>query len=245
MKRWIHAKEEMNYLPIIIDRIDSITIVDNAMNYSPKDHKASISITSAKHASKDYASMSHEELLQLSKRERESIRNVEVLRKLDKAELSPQQRRELYQANSENFDVKINQLKQILTKLKECNKFYLWGTDKNDSFIDEIQSLGGDVTSKDAKNIIRQLHIKDFSYGTYSYLDTNWNSLLIVFEYKGDYTFKGDPEEHTKDVTVTDLDLYIKIDVDTVTNRGIGVMSFHHPEGKMQHPYSDYPIEKE
>jgi len=29
------------------------------------------------------------------------------------------------------------------------------------------------------------------------------------------------------------------MDVDTVTDRGIGVMSFHYPEGKMRHLYPD------
>lgn len=246
MKKWVHAKQDLNLIQIHIDRIESITVVDNAANYSPKDFKASISITSAKAASRDYASMSHDELMQLSKKERESIHNVEILRKLNKNELSPQQQRELYQANSEHFyDMKIKDIKAILQKLKECKKFYLWGTDKNDSFIDEIQELGGDVTAKDIKNIIHNLHVRNFSSYTYSYLDVNWNSLLIVFRYYGDYTFKGDPEEDTTDVEVADLELYIKIDIDKVTNRGIGVMSFHHPERSMKLPHADYPIEKE
>ena len=65
-----------------------------------------------------------------------------------------------------------------------------------------------------------------------------------MFEYNKPYTFS--PKNKDSDpVTVNGLNIYIKIDVDTESEEGYAVMSFHEPEGKMNHPYKDYPIDKE
>lgn len=240
MKKWIHATENLSIQDIQIDKIISVVLVDDVRDYYPKDKY----IFADERI--DYTAYTRQQLLQLPKREFENISNIRVLRKLDVKDLNPMQKRIVEQANKENFQDTIKKVKEILTRLKNCHAFHIDPTAKNDSFVQEIFELGGSVTDIDARNIIHSLHVKDYSYSTLSYLDKNWNSLLMIFGYNRPYTFKpieGDPT--SKPVTIESADLYIKIDVETSTRNGYTAMSFHHPDFKLNYPYKDYPIDKE
>lgn len=237
MKRYIHSAEE-NINSLEITEIVSIVLVDDVEDYNPREEVV--------FASKgvNYSNLTREQLLQLPKKELERIHDVEVLRKLKRDELTLNQYMELSNANKENFVDTIKKVKEILLKLKSKNKVFITWSQKNQSFADKLAEMGADITDVDARNILRQLHVKDYSYSTLSYLDRNWNALLMVFEYKGPYTFKS-VEEGGHDVTVDSLSVYIKIDVDNETKKGYAVMSFHDPEFDLKHPYKDYLIDKE
>lgn len=238
MKRWVHASQDAN-LTLNLDVVTSITLVDNVFEFDPRNHQRSISIESANQIRDDYSSMTREQLLSLPRKDLDAIQDITVLRKLKVDELNLAQKLLVARANSEYRDESSPaEVKQILQKIKECKTYFIWRSAKNDSFAKEVEKLGGEVDNSDLRKIVRQLDVSDFTEFRLSYLDVNWNSLLIVLEYRGSYTFKA-LEDDGEPVTVTDLDLYIKIDVDNIDGRGVGAMSFHHPEFKMKHPYTD------
>lgn len=240
MKRYVHAVDIDDTILDLI-KVTSITLVDNAFDFEPRNHEASISVTSAKKLKKDYSNMTREQLLnELTEKELANIKDVTVLRKLKKDELTLDQQILVGQANEKYSDKSSpREIQKVLDKLKQCKSFFIWGTTKNKSFYHEIEELGGQVDNSDLKKIIKMLEVKDFTEFTLSYLDTNWNSLLMVAEYRGEYTFKADDEDG-QDVTIKNLDLYIKIDINGLDGEGVGAMSFHHPDYKMKHPHANY-----
>ena len=236
MKRWIHASNEL--LDLGFDKIVSLVLTDDFNSYNPRDSR----VYAAKQL--DYSTLTREQLLQLPKRELESIHDVNILRKLNRSELSIQQQIEVSKSNQENFIVPIKKVKEVLQMLKDCSSVHIWDTEKNQTFFDEIWNMGGKVTDEDARNIASSLHVSDYCYSTYSYLDVNWNNLLMVFSYDRSYTFKSRNDSHNS-VTIQAMDLYLKIDIDRETRLGYAVMSFHKPEFNLKHPYNNYPIDKE
>lgn len=236
MKKYIHSASDI--VDVEIDEIVSIVFVDDVNNYSPREDVVLAS------NGVNYNTFTREQLLQLDPKVLSRINDIEVLRELKKEELTPIQYMELRNANEENFTSTIKKVKEVLSKLKKKNKVFIGWSSKNESFANEIAELGSELTDKDAKNIIRSLNVKDYSYSTYSYLDRNWNALLMVFEYNQPYTFKA-ADESDQDVTVESMNVYIKIDVETETRKGYAVMSFHHPEFRLNHPYKDYLVDKE
>ena len=257
MKRWIHAVAKANPIrackikasksepwltPIDLTTLEilSLTVTDDIDDYLPRfrDVYAGKGI--------DYTKLNHDQLMDLPKRTREHLRDIAILRKLDYTELTDMQRMIVKQANeTEVVSLTISQVREALQKLKECHRYYIWGTDKNETFADQIYAKGGEVTAKDARKIMHSLHVSDYSYAKYSYVSEDWNSLLMIFGYSGDYTFEANEEENGQPVTVSGLKLYIKIDMDKETNRGRGVLSFHAPDGKMTFPYENYSADKE
>lgn len=241
MKRYIRSTTS-KLEPINIADIDivSLVLVDDLDSYNPRDSR----IYGASTKKVDYSTLTKEQLLQLPKKELSKIHDIRILRKLDKDDLTLDQRRDVLLANQENFLSTKADVKEALAKIKKCHKIYIWDTEKNDTFIDKIYKLGGQVTDKDAANIVSQLHVKDYSYSTWSYLDFNWNNILMVFGYNNSYTF--DPvDDNSAPVTVNNLEIYIKLDVDKQTRKGYAAMSFHSPEFPLKFPYADYPTDKE
>lgn len=237
MKRYV--KNSTAYFDgIEIDSIISIVLVGDIDSYNPRD----FAIYAA--TKLDYSTLTREQLLQLDKKTLESIHDVRILRKLNRNELTPQQQYEVSQANKENFNSSIKDVKNVLAKLKECPSFHVWQTVKNNAFAKQIWDLGGRMRDDDAYNIIHDLHVSDYCHSTLSYVDSNWNSLLMVFEYNHPYTFSS-RERDGEPVTVDKLDVYIKIDVNNEEKEGYAAMSFHAPEHALSHPYKDYPVEKE
>ena len=237
MKRYIYARS-IDSLILNLSQVTSLTLVDDAFEFEPRDHQRSISITSAEKFRKDYFTMSRQQLLELPEKELASIKDIFVLRKLKKNELTLAQQLLVKKANMEYSDKSSpKEIQKVLDKLKECKSFFIWPTTKNVSFYHEIEALGGQVENSDLKKIVKQLQVKDFTEFTLSYLDDNWNSLLMVAEYRGQYTFKSG-DEGGQDVTVDNLDLYIKLDINDLNGKSIGAMSFHNPEFKMKHPYA-------
>lgn len=243
MKRYIYSRTTPN-LKFYLTEITSMVLVPNAFEFNPRDHINSISITSAKQIRKDYAAMSREQLLKLPKKELASISNIDVLRKLKVDELTLAQKVLVGQANRDYRDIGTkSKVKKTVEKLKECKSFFMWPTKKNEDFVKEVNKLGGEVDNSDVRKIVHSLKPEDFTEFRISYLDASWNSAMAVFEYKGDYTFDN-LDEDKPGVEVKDLDLYIKIDYNTETGQGMGSVSFHHPEFKMNHPYAKIKSEE-
>ena len=242
MKRLIRCNSDSCDDYIEISEIVSIVLVDDVDNYSPWQEYIQSSSSKGKFG---YTGVTRGELLALSEKERNKISDIDALGKLDIDELTPMQQRLVTQANSDKFNVKIKEVSQILSKLKERKKLSVWDAEKNDSFFSQIEALGGSVSDRDVRNIIQRLQVRDYCYSTYSHLRRNWNSILIVFNYKGEYTFEGYGDAGEVPVTVSNLDIYIKIDVDSLSKKGYSVMSFHNPEFKLPHPYKDYPADAE
>lgn len=230
MKRYVHSNEEvvgsLTYSEII-ELLENITINSLVLAGSLDDYRPRDRVVAS--TPLDYGSMTREQLLQLDKKELAKITDIDALRRLKKEELTPMQNINVYKANQEKFEVPIKTVKEILQRIKECRRYLVWNTSKNDTFANKIYDLGGEIEYKDIKNIIRSLHVKDYTACTYSFLNDNWSNLLIIFEYKGSYTF-GPAEENGHPVTVDNLKIYIKIDIDCDADIGYGIMSFHRLE---------------
>jgi len=234
MKKLVYAYSSST-LNNILDEIECIVLVDDAMQMSPR--RSLVFASENKYHDKYfYMGLTHEQLLQLPKREFKNLKDLEILRKLNKEDLTPDQLRILYQANKDNFLSSRKEVRAALDKIQACKYVNIYPFRKNISFANEIAEKGGQVTSKDVKAIIDSLQLEDYSYSTYSILDDDWNSLLMVFEYAGDYTFQPN-DENGEPVTIAQMDIYIKVDIDSVSKTGYGVLSFHNPEFKMDHPY--------
>lgn len=221
MKKWLHDTVPQ----IHIEKILSLVLVGDAEHYEPRDEYIS---ASKKPFDKDYTSLSREQLLQLSKKELERVHDVNVLRKLRSDELTILQRREVTQANLGKFQSSKSEVANVLEKLRSQKTVFVWPTSKNQTFLTELQEKGCDATPRDVRNIIAKLNVSDYKYSTLSYLDTNWNALLMVFRFDDTYTFNSYEGDGT--VTVDNLEIYIKIDVETETGNGYAAMSFHRPE---------------
>lgn len=236
MKRYIYSTSNEDFT-FRLDEVESMILVADASEFNPKNFVESISITSAKKLRKNYQSMTRADLLSLPEKELASIKDVTVLRKLKFEDLNPAQKVLVGQANRGYSDkLTKNKVKSVLDELKKCNTFFIWPTNKNRSFMKEIEDLGGVVDSSDVRKIVHSLNVEDFTDSTLSYLDTNWNSVLMIFEYNDDYTFKS-IDENEEGITVEGLQIYIKLDVNNKDKNGIGAVSFHKPEFKMSHPY--------
>ena len=214
MKKWIHGKKDSaNVLnDLIIDEIVSITLVDDIADFRPRDKV--IYASKEKDFVLNLMSLTHDQLMKLPEEERDKIDDIDVLRKFDYSELNPAQQLKVSRANrSKLTNIPKKQVKDILSKLKACHIFHVDGTDKNETFAESIYQRGGVMQDTDARKIIHRLDISDYKYGTRSDQDRNWCDLLLVFRFKGSYTFDS-YEEGRQPVTVGDLDLYIKIDVE-------------------------------
>lgn len=225
MKRLVYSEDLVDDA-FEIDQVVSVILVDDIEDFNPRDI-VNRDILSSKRYKLNYRDLTREQLLELSKSERDRISDVDVLRKFKPDELNPAQKVKVGQANRAKItDIPKSKIEAILSKLKQCHRFHVEGTDKNGTFVDELYNKGGVVQDKDARNVIKMLEVSDYKYGTRSTWDKNWSSLLLVFRFKGSYVF--DPiEEGGQPVTEDHLDLYIKIDVERQTKKGYCVMSFH------------------
>ena len=239
MKRLIYNSESNNSFNWNLDNIVSITLEDDAESSYPRN---SYIFNATK---LNYSSLTREQLLQLPKKELERIHDINALRKLNKDELTVQQYIEVRQANdADSFDPGTAKIREVLTKLKQCDNFYISPTKKNNSFRQKLKELGGRITDEDVESIIHGLHVSDFVKAKYSYLDESWNSLLLIFGYHKPYTFSPQKGKQTG-VTIDDLEIYVKIDIDNETGDGYVVLSFHPSEEPLKYPHSDFPIDKE
>lgn len=225
MKRWIHGNTDGINLDFLLDDIVSIVVVDDALDYDPGPSYVEASSSDFK---VDYSGMSAEALLALSEKERAKIDDVAVLRKLPKDVLTPNQQRQVTQANKNDvINLNRKEKEEILTKLRNCKYISILPTDKNRTFAEEIREKGGQITNRDVVNILNQIDVSGCKYGKLSYSGkATWNNLLVIFNYKGDYTFNG-YDSSDNPITVTDLDLYIKIDVEAKHGDGYVALSFH------------------
>lgn len=230
MKRWIHAKEEFNQAIVNLAGIDvvSVVFVSDASEYRPGEEYVT---ASSKKPEVKYSSMTREQLLQLPKKERERIHDIDALRKLKLDELTIQQRRDVTQANMQDkFKTSEKEVNKFLDVLRKENKIFMFPIQKNRDFVADVASKGGDVTERDVANIVHTLTYKDnYKHSKYSYLDWNWNALLLVFHFDGEYTFPP-LKEGDDPVTVEALKIYIKIDVETNNGKGYVALSFHDPQ---------------
>ena len=235
MKRYIHSSE-IEYstfnLADILDKIVSITYVDDIDKISPKD---SYVYGSSKI---DYSKMTREQLLGLPKRTLENIRDIKALRKLKRDELTTMQYMLVFNANQgEQIQSSKKDVKAVLDAMKNCHVFRVWGTEKNNTFYDMIWNKGCELTQKDVRNIIHDLAPSDYSHSKLSTVDDRWNELLMVFGYSQPYTFE--PRDSSfEPFTTTGIEIYIKLDVNSETGDGYVVLSFHESEYSMNHPYN-------
>lgn len=237
MKKLVYAYSNST-LNNILDDIECIVLVDDAMQMSPR-RDIVFASEDKYHDKYFYMGLTREQLLQLPKREFKNLKDLEILRKLNKEDLTPDQARILYQANRDKFITKKPQVIDALNKIQACEHVRVGMFPNTLDFYNQILKRGGQVTDRDVKTIVDTLTLNDYYRSTFSTLDQNWNSLLMIFGYKGMYTFPP-KEENGNSVTISHLDLYIKIDIDSISGSGYGVMSFHNPEYEMtDFPYRD------
>ena len=228
MKRYIHSSAEDLDLPFDLQdlTIESVVFVSDAREYRPGDSFIS---ASADVPRANYSSMTREQLLQLPKKERERIHDVDVLRKLRRDELTLQQQRDVTQANMHyKFKRSEKDVTAILGKIANDRAIFIFPTQKNQDFYESIAAKGGDVTRRDVANVVRMLTYSDYQNSTYSYLDWDWGAELMVFHFSGSYAFSS-AEDPTQKIEASDFKIYIKLDVETVQRDCHVALSFHEP----------------
>ena len=104
MRKLVYAYSDST-LNDILDEIECIVLVDDAMQMSPR-RDIVFAAKKEYHDKYFYMGLTRNQLLQLPKREFESLKDVEILRKLNKEDLTPDQARILYQANRDKFITK-------------------------------------------------------------------------------------------------------------------------------------------
>ncbi len=237
MKKLIYSRSNAND-DSLLERVECLMLVNDALQESPR---RSLVFAAKKeyHDKYFYMGLTRNQLLQLPKRELESLKDVEILRKLNKGDLTPDQARILYQANRDKFITKKPQVIDALNKIQACEHVRMNMFPNTLDFYNQIIKRGGQVTDSDVKTIVDTLTLENYYRSTFSTLDKNWNSLLMIFGYEGMYTFPP-KEDNGNSVTISHLDLYIKIDIDSISGSGYGVMSFHNPKYEMtDFPYRD------
>lgn len=229
MKKLIRCESASTQLDISALNIKSIVFVDDAEEYRPKNNYVyDVYATNRP----DYSTMPRERLLSLKKNERENIHDIDALRKLKFDELTLQQQRDVTQANKEyTFRITKSEFDAIIKKINDCAGIYIIPRKKNDDFRQFIKDRGGRIRDDDVFAIVNSLdYSTGYQYSKLSYSDKNWNALLLVFRYRGSYTFQP-LKANDEPVTVDSLDVYIKIDVDNETDEGYAAISFHQNDG--------------
>lgn len=248
MKKYIRCTEEESPL-LAIKEISSVVYVENPDELEWYDTSSLFSdeyVSAAKSIDPDYSTWTRNQLLQLKVQDFnrfDRIRNDKVLFQiLEYDDLTPNQ---LLYANGRktvNRDVKLKEIKHILKLLKTCNDFYRVPSAKNREFANYLKKFGIPLMQTDIENIMRNLHIQDFSEGRYSTDGNFWGHALIIFEFR-DPEFKFSCGKFLPESELP-LKIYIKINEKLSTKESVAVVSFHKPEYTMNHPI-DYPIDKE
>lgn len=237
MKRYLKTSNYIQTdLAELIREIDAIVFCDDAFSEDVFQY-----IRSAK--SFDYNKLSVDQAVNLSDSDRAKITNIDLLRKLPLELLTTNQQIKVYQANkSDQITIKIQDVKNILTMLKNCNDIYRQGyRRKNKEFSDTLRAEGIVIRDVDVTNIVKQLSVKDFSHGKYSYELDSWCHLWAVFEFNNAYTFH---DNQGNEIVKQNFRVYIKIETKEDNNGSVAVISFHDPEFDLKHPYKNYPVDK-
>ena len=226
MNRYIQSSESVCYIDFDALQISSIVVVSDARSYEPKDDFI-YDVYASKKIDFNFNNYDDNELLDLDDKILHNIHDMAVLRRLPESRLSEQQKREITQFNKVyEFRLTHKQYDAIISKLKDSS-IYIVPRAKNDEFQKYIESQGGRIHDEDVENILDLLSFSNgYKYCKYSYDSSRWNAMLMVFQYKGSYTVQP-KRRNEAPVTVDNLDIYIKIDVDNKTNRDYAAISFH------------------
>lgn len=157
-----------------------------------------------------------------------------------------------YIESSKSFDynklsieeaIKLDDVNYILRMLKDCYDIYRQRyRPRDDAFSDSLRAEGIVIRDSDVERIVKQLHVKDFSHGKYSYEVDSWCHLWAVFEFNDSYTFH---DKEGNEIIKQNFRIYIKLDSEENENGTVAVISFHDPEFNLSHPYLNYPPDKE
>ena len=225
MKKYIKSSSEFEFV-IDIDnlKIQSIVIVDDATEYDPKRDYVS---ASEYYKGLDITKMNHDELMGLPSTVRENIKDIPTLRKLKFDELTIQQKHDVTNANK-YYDVPMTtaEKKKLLQKVQDCASIYIKPRKKNNDFRKMLLDRGARLNDDCAKSIIDTLTYRDCKVVRYSYDEENWNAILMIFERNGPFEFPS-ATKGGEPVIISDLELYIKIDVDNESDYGYVAISFH------------------
>ena len=249
MKRYVKASSDNEFTLLSIDTISSIIFVEDPEDmerFSTHDLIATDSVLAAKKDDIDYSLWTREKLLQLKRdhpHEFNKIRDDYVLLKiLEPNDLTPDQSIYIHRRKEVSRDVTIAEVKHILKLIYDCKDIRVLPAPKNVEFEDELKKLGIELEPVDVDNILHNLHIKDFSEGSYSTDERYWGNSLLVFGFDNpNYVFSCGKSLPTNALP---FGIYIKVDENLVTKKSVIVVSFHRAKYEMQHPFN-YPVEKE
>lgn len=225
MKKYIKSSSELKFM-IDIDnlKIQSIVIVDDATEYDPKRDYVS---ASEYYKGLDVTKMNHDELMELPPKVRGNIKDIPTLRKLKYDELTVQQKHDVTNSNK-YYDVPMTtaEKKKLLQKVQSCTYIYIKPRKKNNDFRKMLLDHGARLNDDCAKDIIDSLTYRDCKAVRYSYDEDNWNAVLMIFECSGSFKFPSATKGEGP-IIISDLELYIKIDVDNESDDGYVAISFH------------------
>lgn len=221
-------RENRLHLSDVLTKISSIIICEDVMR-SPS------YISSSTDAEEDdesfYISFTDEQLLQLANSEIKRFTNPELLDRLYHAapdKLTAEQLIILRNWYKRKVIVDAKDVEKVLELLRACtNIYYANQHAKTNAFaLDSDRNLRED----ECIDIIHQLTLEDYVANSRSVNPSFFGNNLIIFEPQADWTTN-------EGTVISDLKVYIKLDLDKTTKTAVALISFHGAEYDDVYPY--------
>lgn len=177
----------------------------------------------------EYLFYSDESLSRLSQDILHSFTNVELLDRIAKMNvnlLSDEQQKILKDVYKQKIRIDKADVEHILSKLKQCKLVNIAERIKNTEF-----AVKYEITSDDYKEIINSLKVSDYYGNTRDYSLEHFGNNLIIFQKSGMQLSSG--------AFIEDVNIYIKINLDTTDNTAVAAISFHDIDRLNKLPYTE------
>lgn len=176
-----------------------------------------------------YLGWSDEQLKELAKEDTKDFTNFELLDRLYKLnkELLSKEQLELLKNNfRQKIVIDREDVEDLLNKFKSCDNIWIEPYKKNRKFMQE-----NNLTENDCLAIVHNLKISDYYANTKSINDNYLGNNIMIFEPKN--VVKNDGTK------LGDFTVYVKLDIDEMTNDTIALISIHKALEQNKLPYRE------
>lgn len=160
-----------------------------------------------------------------------NIQIIEKIAKVDYSKLSDAQKHALKKELSKKVVVDKADVESLLSIIRNCDSVsYEFRHKKTNDF---LRDNHGNIRKQDCLDILHNLRVEDYVASTKSFNIGHIGNNLMIFEPDADW-------ELSDGVVLSDLTIYVKLDVDETTHDAIALVSMHGLEyPKDATPYSD------
>jgi len=233
MKRLLKQSEANPHLSDFVDKITNIIICED-IDRTPLRISASDELDDDSELSDEqfYLTMTNEQLMQLPEDEIRTFSNVELIGRIAKVapyKLSAQQLKLLKEAYKRKVVLSQDDVEKILRMLRQCSSISYENVHRKTN--EFARDLEGVLREDDCLDIIHQLTIEDYVASSKSINIGHLGNNIIIFEPDADW-------ETNDGAVLTDLKIYVKLDIDETTKTAVALISFHEASRKDdKYPY--------